>query len=285
MVIYETKYRKENKLNEYVYTYTERSLELGYPCEVILSNNRSVLYENITKVNLYPIKVKDYDEFIKYSSYLIFGREHLQLNSNVSLLVGVIYYNANSKCKNITKVEDILEKVPYVLEEICELLYLVTHIKFEASLLNENYVFIGKDNNHHIVIDSDNFDIIRDVVMKMNLLKEPKYFEDKLYEQMYYKSIKANRKEGALLSDIIATVVQDMKYTFEFVANMPMFQLYVLYSRIIHVKTSDAITIYRTCSDKLPNISYTDGVVDNLFKEQDDSDLFADLGGIADKLT
>lgn len=287
MIIYQAKYKKKNKLNDYTYTYTETSLELGEPCEVILlKNSYKITYEELPKVNLYPIKVEDYEEFNKYASYLLLGKEHLQITDNVSLLTGLIYKHSISKSDSVSP-EDIIKKIPYVLEDLCDLLEMVTHIEFDVRAMNNgnSFMFIGKDGDGRVIIDDDNFDIVRNVVMKMNLLKEPKYFEDKLYEQMYYNAIKANRKEGASFSDVIATVVQDMKYTYEYVSQLSIFQLYVLYSRIAHVKFSDAITIYRTCNDKLPDISYTDGVIDKLFKEQDDSDLFADLGGIADKLT
>lgn len=279
MIIHEFEYTKNDKLNPVKYTYTDTSLELGQPC--LMQTYKYLSYDRNPLITIYPIKVKDYEEFEKYCGYLLFGKVHFNTPQESNLLKSVVENNALSKCKSIKSIDDVIEKIPYVLEEMCELIKMVTKKDVVWKVIEGEYVFFGEG----ITIDKDNFDTFRNIVMKMNLLKEPKYFEDKLYEKMYYQSMKANRGEATLFVDIIAIVMQDMKYTFEYISELNIFQLYALYTRITHVKTSDAITIYRTCSDKLPNISFNDGVIEKLFKEQDDSDLFADLGNIANKLS
>ena len=46
------------------YTYTTNDLFFDKPCEVM-------------GVPLYPIKVKDYEEYLTYATYLIFSKKHL----------------------------------------------------------------------------------------------------------------------------------------------------------------------------------------------------------------
>lgn len=233
--------------------------------------------------SVYPISVKEYKKFQTYVQYIMFSKKHLNLSDEITLLNGLIVMMSGAKCKNPNNLTELNQKIFDTLNEITELFSMLTKKDLMYEIKNNGYIF--KDKDGEININDGNFETFRQVVLTMNLLKEPKIFEDKLYEKMYYSAIKANRKPGASLDDIIVTVIQDMKISFKEVSEYNVMQLYALYTRIVHVKNSDAITIYRTCTDKLPKIEYTDGVVDNLFKEQDDSDLFVDLGGIADKLT
>lgn len=49
------------------YTYTTNDLFFDKPCEVM-------------GVTLYPIKVKDYEEYLCYANYLIFSKKHLGID-------------------------------------------------------------------------------------------------------------------------------------------------------------------------------------------------------------
>lgn len=232
---------------------------------------------------IYPVLVKDYNEFMKYAGYLIISKKQLNLEEKDNLLDSIItasvisLNNGNLDLTNKNTI-DIMNKV---LDSFSRMFSMLTRkeIKYTTSK-NNGFEFIGDG----VVINNSNYDMIRDVVMRMLLLREPKVFEDKLYEKMYYKALNANRKEAPSIEDIILTVVQDVKISFSEVKQLNIFQLYALYFRINHVVNSNAITIYRTVSDKLPDISYSDGVIDDMFKEQDDSDLFVDLDGLAGKL-
>lgn len=246
-----------------------------YTTNELLANEPCVIDE---KCIIYPLTIKEYSKFIKYSIYLQFSRERLKLNKDMNLLSTTILLLIQAMSESGEG--DIITNIDRVVNDFEKLFSLVTKKKVKCVRVGSMFRFQGDG----VVIDDSNYDDVRKVIMLMNLMKEPKVFDDPLYEKMYYKSMRANRKEGASLEDVILTVLQDMKYTFEYIYQLNIMQLYGLYSRCVHVKNSDAITIYRTCSDKLPKIDYTDGVIDNLFKERDDSDLFADLDGLVGKL-
>lgn len=258
---------------EEIYEYTTDDLIMDEPCYIK------------TIGNIYPIKVKEWLKFQKYIPYLVNSKKHLKLKDTDSLLDSLIWLGAVSKNKgNLLDFENdgwiiYFNKAMQEFEELFSMLTKKTIRRFE---LGGRFLFT--DDKGECMINDTNFEELRQVVMKMCLLREMKIFDDKLYEQMYYKALRANRKEGISFDDILLTVVQDMKYSFDYIYNINVFQLYSLYHRVAHVKNSDAITIYRTCSEKLPNINYTDGVINNLYKEKDDSDLFVDLDGIAGKL-
>lgn len=244
----------------------------GYTDLELLANEPCIIDANCT---IYPILVKHYNKFIMYSGYLTISKKKLNIESDLLSSIIMLFIQAKNE-QNM----DTSTNMKCVLGDFEMLFSIITHKDIKGEIRNGKFRFIGDG----VIIDDNNYETVREVIMKMSLISEPKVFEDKLYEEMYYKSMKANRKESASLGDIILTVVQDLKYTFDCVFNLNIVQLYGLYSRIVHVKNSDAITIYRTCSDKLPKVDYTDGVIDNLFKEKDDSDLFADLGDLSNKL-
>lgn len=241
----------------------------------LLANNPCVIDDKCT---VYPITIREYNEFIKYAVYLQLSKERLRLNEEAKLLSATILLLIQSMNENGQG--DISSNIDKVTGDFETLFSMVTKKRVRCIHKGGIFRFEGED----VIINDDNYEIIRKVIMTMNLMKEPKVFDDPLYEKMYYKSMKANRKTGASIEDVVLTVIQDMKYSFEYIYGLNVIQLYGLYSRCVHVKNSDAITIYRTCSDKLPKVDYTDGIIDNLFKEQDDSDLFADLGDLSNKL-
>lgn len=247
-----------------------------YTTNELLANEPCIIDD---KCIIYPINIKEYSELInKYSIYLQLSRERLKLSKEDNLLSITILLLIQSMVESENG--DIKTNINKIIGGFEGLFSMVTKKEVKCKRVGNIFKFEGEG----IDINDNNYESVRKVIMKMNLIKEPKVFDDPLYEKMYYKSMRANRKEGASLEDVILTVVQDMKYTFEYIYQLNIVQLYGLYSRCVHVKNSDAITIYRTCSDKLPKIDYTDGVIDNLFKERDDSDLFADLDGLAGKL-
>lgn len=246
-----------------------------YTTNELLANEPCIIDD---KCIIYPLTIKEYSKLIKYSIYLQFSRERLKLNKDMNLLSTTILLLIQAMSESGEG--DIIKNIDKVVNDFEKLFSLVTKKEVKCVRVGSMFKFQGDG----VVIDDSNYEDVRKVIMTTNLMKEPKVFDDPLYEKMYYKSMKANRKEGASLEDVILTVLQDMKYTFEYIYQLNIMQLYGLYSRCVHVKNSDAITIYRTCSDKLPKIDYTDGVIDNLFKERDDSDLFADLDGLVGKL-
>ena len=232
---------------------------------------------------IHPISMRDYNEFQKYIKYIMLSKKQLGLNSKDPLLQSVIMASVYFSIERPFDASDgeCLRVLDLVLRDICNMFQILTKKEINYNIcVDGSFEFVGEG----ILIDNDNYEIVRDLTMKFALLKEPRVFEDKLYEKMYYRSLKANRKEGASLEDIILTVVQDMKYTFDYIYELNVVQLYSLYSRIVHVKNSDAITIFRTCSSQLPNVNFTDEIVDKLYTEESDDDLFVSLDKMAGML-
>ena len=67
------------------YTYSTNDLFFDKPCEV-----RGVV--------IYPIKAKEYENFLQYASYLMFSKKHLKIEkADVDLLNALIILMADAK--------------------------------------------------------------------------------------------------------------------------------------------------------------------------------------------
>lgn len=231
---------------------------------------------------IYPILVKDYKKFQKYVRYLMLSEKHLNLSEDVKLLDGIIIMMSGAMCKNPSDSKELNSKALITLNELSELLSIITKKKVSFTENRLGYSF--KDSTGEVNINSDNFDTLRQIVLKMCLIKEPKVFKDKLTQKWYEKALIAKRKKSPeiTMEDIIITISQDMKMSFNEIAELNIFQLYSYYYRINHVENYKAITIFRTCSTgKLPNVNYSDGVLNQLLKEEtlDDYTISADSIG------
>ena len=233
------------------YTYTTNDLFFDKPCEVM-------------GVTLYPIKVKDYEEYLCYANYLIFSKKHLGIDKlkDFDLLNVLIMQMA------IAKGED---SEITVLIEMCRLFSMMTHKEITWHISYENgYEFTDSENT--LVINKDNFNRIRQVMLKMTLLKEPKIFEREIDERWYNKAIQAKQKNNPNLElgEMILVVSQDMKYTIEQILDMNVFQLHSYYMRIAHVYESETTRLFATVSEDVKPSPFAKNVFAELYKDHDE---------------
>lgn len=241
--------------------YDTTDLLFNEPCEV----------DGIGKI--YPVSIKDYKRFKELSSYVVLSRDYLRINNDIELLYAIITIVAKSKCEDSIHFKDLDKKIIETLKEISELFTIITKKEVYFNILQEGFTFTSKDNE--VTIDSKNFEILRKVVLKMCLLKEPKVFKNKEVEKWYYKGIKAGQrgKKEIELDDIVSIVIQDMKYTFEYVYNLNIFQLYVLYARINNSVGYETLSKFRCVCEVKSKLEFNDGVISSLYKETELGDL------------
>ena len=219
---------------------------------------------------IYPVSLKDYKKLRKYSHYLTFSREYLGIGNDIGLLYALIITVSRAKCNDIKNLDIITMET---LREFSDLFSIITKKEIIFNVINNDFVFRSTDNA--VTINSKNFDILRSVVLKMCLIKEAKVFKNKEVEKWYYKGLKAaqrGRKEIDI-DDIASIVIQDMKYTFEYVYNLNIFQLYVLYARINNSVGYETISKFRCVGEVKSKLEFNDGVIASLYKETELGDL------------
>lgn len=266
VTIYE---KLDNKL-EVSYSYTTFDLLQDKPCFVEKCGY------------IYPIKVEDYIEFTKLSKYLGLSKINLELPDDIPLLQAII--SICSYGKNGGFEENGAKKI---LKDICDLFTLVARCEVEAKIYNDDVCF--ESANGEFVVNSKNYDLVRVVIMKQNLINEPLHFKDKLAEKWYYKARMAERKSRgnkiADIDDIILTVSEAMKFTLNYIMGLNIFQLNSYYSRIIQSIHYETISKYRCVGDVKSNLEYTDPIIPCLFKQESMDDVLMSKEGLTGMLT
>ena len=260
--------------------YTSNDLLCNEPCFVDLMNGY-----------IYPVTVNDYRKnFIKYGVYIVHNKKTLGLPQEISLMNGIIF-SVTSVVKKEKKMND-QDALIYVLNQMAELFSLVTRKEIipkirrsENSL--ENIYFSDKEEK--IKIDSNNFNVIKQIILKMNLLKEARYHEreiDKMWEE---KAMLAKEKNSPKLEigEIMLIVSQDMKWDLNYINNeLNIFQLYAYYYRICKVDDSAKTSMFACVSSSIKPTPFVRGVYEDLYRDpyddlnvKDTSGFFKGLNG------
>lgn len=247
-----------------------------YTTNELLANEPCVIDD---KCIIYPLTIKEYSKLIKYSIYIQFSRERLKLNKDMNLLSTTILRLIQAMSESGEG--DIIKNIDKVVNDFEKLFSLVTKKEVKCVRVGSMFKFQGDG----VVIDDSNYEDVRKVIMTTNLMKEPKVFDDPLTQKWYNKALLAKQKKQPKLEleDIIITVIQDMKYSFEYVYGLNIVALYSLYSKIVQRDNYDKVMMFKTVSNKLPNVNLVDSIIDRLYKE-DDSDMYIDSDSLGKML-
>ena len=255
------------------------SIYKDYDIEDILLN----LPCEIDGINIYPVKVIEWKKFQKYAPYLIMSREHYKLTEEQPFIKTIVANMVSVYNNNQYPQEDFLkvQLINAVLKDFCDLLSMVTkeQIIYEESK-ELGCCFVNHDKN--IIIHEGNFDVIRQIICKQNILHEPIIYKSKLKEK-WAKSVargRAKNSKSLSLAEIISIVREGLKISYDEINKLNIFQLYVDYYRLDNTKTFDTITLLKTTYgidwSELPNINYTDPVIDKLIRNPE-LDYFKDF--------
>lgn len=241
--------------------YTTFDLMMDKPCIV----------EDIT---IYPIKVKDYKDFQKYSLYLSISKERLKVETDylTYMIISLIY---SLKEAEGDSEKEIAIRSKKITDDICELLSICTRSKVSCIVGDEfGYAFevVGQG-----FVTNNNFEAIRKVIMAMALIKEPRVFDDPEDEEWYYRALEAQQgDEKITFEDIIISVIQDYKISFEEAFNLNVFQIHSYFGRVAHLSNYETTNLFRTVSSKkLPDISFVTNGIDKMYVN-DESGLVVD---------
>jgi hypothetical protein len=178
-----------------------------------------------------------------------------------------------------------------ILNDLCKMFSIITRTKIKYKS-DEKLGYVFTDENENIAISENNFNDIRKVCLIQNILFEPVIYKSK-FKKKWAESVargRAKNSKNLSLAEIISIVREGLKISYDEIKNMNIFQLYVDYSRLDNTKTFDTITLLKTTYgmdwEQLPNISYTDPIIDKLLRNPE-LDYFKDfdLGDIAEAMT
>lgn len=208
---------------------------------------------------VYPIQVKDYEDFQECSYPLYYSKAHFKNTDQFSLLDLIVY---GLRDENITK----------ALERLFSL------------ILKKEVFFVSTEDQYGFLIDEEhaingsNYDLVRQTIMKQNIMHEQKVYENPLVQQWAEKVMAARAKNSSnlTLEDMITTVSVYKGLSYEEISEMTYYQLYADFNRIGKFKGYDT-SIQMICAGAkdVKIESYTDPL--DLHKSPYD-DLFVSSG-------
>ena len=143
--------------------------------------------------------------------------------------------------KKTTKNFDVVSSNATTLNQLIQLLALLSHKDYNDFLIQKssnNLIYIDIDG---FIINRENYDMIRNSIIKANSLKLPKQAATKELQQWFDKTRNYKSKEkGATLTDIATTIVTVTGLTFNDIKDMSIYQINHLIGRINKVKQYEA---------------------------------------------
>jgi hypothetical protein len=217
-----------------------------------LQNGDNMSLKNIRKKpefikgigDIYPIEVKDYDDFQECANILYISKNHFQDGEKYPLLDLVIFgFKEEERKENISNLE--------------KLFTLTLHKEvFFIMLENNTYGFIVNnrefDENSEVnVITNENYEQLRSVIMKQNIMHEQKVFKNPLVQQWANTVIESKAKNSVKISmeDMLTTVSVVKCKDYDELDNYSIYQVYADFYRIRKMKSYDSSVLFRTVSN------------------------------------
>lgn len=203
-------------------------------------NNYLMLPEEIEGIGkVYPIRLKDWDKFSKLGGLIfsngiqniknlykfegdysldfyvgkgtpmfVFKKTYDNLMSNIDILNTIEKNIIENNIKELKK----SIKLEYTIEDVEELFGLIlrNNVKYEYVETEDNVEYLFKIEDSNYSINKYNFEDLRKVVMKQNLMYEPLTSPDELtnmiLQQSVEKMINKNKEKGRSFENIVAMV-------------------------------------------------------------------------------
>ena len=191
--------------------------------------------------DIYPIKLKDYDKFQECSNLLYISKKHFQ-ECDIPLL-GLIFMSAEQLG---IKEEDLILSFE-------KLFSLVLRKTISLHSNNENFWFqdkIESEMKYNTIINFFNYDELRTIIMKQNLIFEPKVYKDPLVQEWANKVLESRSKNSVKITieDFITTVKNFGGLTYEQLMEQTIYQLYADFYRIGKFKQFEQTSLFATVS-------------------------------------
>ena len=237
--------------------------------------------EHIQEIgNIYPIKLINHDEFQECSKLLYISKSHFQ-EQDIPLLGLIFVYKEYLGINEEDLILSFEKLFSLVLRKTVEIKYDndMFWFEFKDKVLDEN----GKIKSLKRQINFYNYDSIREIVMKQNLIFEQKIYKDPLVQEWANKVLESRSKNSPKITieDFITTVKNFDGLTYDQIMEQSIYQLYADFYRIGKMKEFEKSCLFATVSTEPISIQHFAQNID-IWKSPYD-DLFVDSSKL-DKL-
>ncbi len=204
---------------------------------------------------IYPVKVKDYDKFMSCVNALLISKDNFIIeDKNKYLLLDLIIFSLRDE---------------NIIKNMEKLFSLVLQKEVSFIFMENKYGFVIEENK---IIDRNNYEQVKKIIMKQNLLFEPKIFKDKLVQQWAEKVLEARRRNSIKcdIEDMISTVSVVTGKSYEQIAEQTLYQLYADFKRIMKLKDYDTSISFKCAGAEKVSINHFAETI-NMFENPYDS--------------
>lgn len=202
---------------------------------------------NYKNILIHPIKVKDYDLFTSYYSFLYMTKdvfeikdEYLEKLEKVKLLDFIIM--------GVEDKESLITSMEIIFSLVCQ-----KDVKFIVE--GESYGFLVDNNN---IINKENYDEIRNIIMKQNVLLQPKTFKNKLVQEWANKILESKSKNSIKISfeDKVNTIHVITGIPYSLLAEQTIYQIEFDFERILKLKSYESDVSFKCAGAESVNINH-----------------------------
>ena len=199
--------------------------------------------------------------------YILYSRKHYGLDRKADLLSFVIQINGVN-CLQLNNKLSNEEAIGLVIKDLEELFSIICReeIKFDIEK-DGNICFSNKENS--IQITNKNFNILRQIVLKQNAIHEPKIFENEIEKELTEEWIKRKNEEnkGGIegIGEKMNLITCSTSKTYESLEHENLLQFNCDYFRCINNMNFIVTSMFRTVSDKISIVNYTDEIIKQLY--------------------
>lgn len=175
---------------------------------------------------VFPIRLKEWDKFESSVQPFLLSKNHLTVSSedDYPLLDRLVYGLQSEEILNL----------------LCNVFNLISRTdSFTFHSDEQGYFFY---NNEKQIVDNQNFDQIRMIILKQNILFEPKIYKSEAVKRWAEKVLKARQKNSpnVTIEDMLSTVsVLSGKHYWD-LAEYSIYQLKYDFNRACKIKTFDS---------------------------------------------
>lgn len=244
--------------------------------------------ETVDGIELFPISVLDWEEFnVVGSKYLLYGYNFINYRLKpqkkmklfdliISIVATEVIEKQDTECQAIKDLERMFE--------------LVT--KRKARLMTDSYNHWCIEVEDVGIVNQHNYDAIREVIMRQNLMFEPLIVEDEYTQKVIDKAVKVRNKTGGEFDfqSMLVYVCNKKQLLPSQMGEYTYYQLRCDNEMFQRIDFNESIHVYRAQGAKVDNLNVYKGLEtlsnpnswDKFFVKADkkaDEDLQRALGG------
>lgn len=190
---------------------------------------------------IYPVKLKDYYNFMEWQYFLNISKNHLEMNKDkLNLKDG-----KEVRLLDFVLINFLNEEDRTTINNMEKLFSLVLKEDVFLDINEKSYRFSIKDSDNFI--DRNNYDEVRKTIMRQNLLFEPKVFENKMVQEWAEKIIKTKQKNGVKMTfeDMITTISCFKGLKYEDMLEQTIYAINADFNRIAKMKDYDTSVSFK----------------------------------------